>query len=234
MSHSITLLQDIVSLLDICIAYSHTCWPFLAFLTVSSENFPPFNGPLSGTTHVGQYQEKHSPSHTHPDHQTSFINFLQLLRSITSSLFNLRAWQSFSTTTFQILFALLILLIWNRLLHTIYISSTNHDLLFATHAHAIATCFAVTLKNKALHITCTSNWLWWRMIFIGHITFRWLLFCSGAEYIAGDSSGRPQHSTIMNDQTVHIKRINICYSHSSYQHKHQTNVPVRPPLTRLV
>ena len=31
----------------------------------------PFNGPLSGTTRVGQYQKKHSPTHTHPDHQTS-------------------------------------------------------------------------------------------------------------------------------------------------------------------
>ena len=44
---------------------------------------------LSGTTQVGQYQKKHSPTHTHPDHQTSFINFLHLLRSIASSLFNL-------------------------------------------------------------------------------------------------------------------------------------------------
>ena len=50
-----------------------------------------FNGPLSGTTRVGQYQKKHSPTHTHPDHQTSFINFLHLLRSTASSLFNLRA-----------------------------------------------------------------------------------------------------------------------------------------------
>jgi len=28
---------------------------------------------------VGQYQKKHSPTHTHPDHRTSFINFLHLL-----------------------------------------------------------------------------------------------------------------------------------------------------------
>ena len=31
------------------------------------------------------YQKEHSPTHTHPDHQTSFINFLHLLRSIASS-----------------------------------------------------------------------------------------------------------------------------------------------------
>jgi len=40
----------------------------------------PFNDPLTGTTWVGQYL-KHSPCDTHPDHWTSFINFLHLLRS---------------------------------------------------------------------------------------------------------------------------------------------------------
>jgi len=39
-----------------------------------------FNGPLTGTTWVGQYL-KHSPCDTHPDHWTSFISFLHLLRS---------------------------------------------------------------------------------------------------------------------------------------------------------
>jgi len=39
----------------------------------------PFNGLLSCTTRVGRYQKKHSPTHTYPDHQTSFINFLHLL-----------------------------------------------------------------------------------------------------------------------------------------------------------
>ena len=43
----------------------------------------PFNGLLSGTTQVGWYQKKHSPTHTHPDHQTSFISFLHLLKSDT-------------------------------------------------------------------------------------------------------------------------------------------------------
>jgi len=59
----------------------------------------PFNDPLSGTTQVGRYEKKHSPTHTNPDHQTSFINFLHLLWSTASSLFNLRACQSFSTTS---------------------------------------------------------------------------------------------------------------------------------------
>ena len=39
---------------------------------------------------------------THPDHRISFINFFHLLRSAESSLFNLRAWQSFSTTSLQV------------------------------------------------------------------------------------------------------------------------------------
>ena len=66
----------------------------------------PFNGPLSRTGRVGRYQKKHSPTHTHPDHQTCFINILHLLQSIASSLFNLCAWQSFSTTSVQVFFGL--------------------------------------------------------------------------------------------------------------------------------
>ena len=71
-----------------------------------------FNGPLSGTTQVGWYQKKQSPTPIHPDHQTSFINFLHLLRSIASSLFSLRAWQSFSATFVHVL-------VWSPLLHTL-------------------------------------------------------------------------------------------------------------------
>jgi len=42
----------------------------------------PFNGLLSGSTRVGQYQKKHSPTHTHPDHWTSFITLLHLQQSM--------------------------------------------------------------------------------------------------------------------------------------------------------
>ena len=51
----------------------------------------PFKGLWSGTTQVGQYQKKHSPTHTHPDHQISFIPFLHLQRPTASSLFSLQA-----------------------------------------------------------------------------------------------------------------------------------------------
>ena len=37
-----------------------------------------FNGPLSGMSGAGWYQN-HSPTYTRPVHQTSFINFLHLL-----------------------------------------------------------------------------------------------------------------------------------------------------------
>jgi len=40
-------------------------------------------------------------------------------------------------------FSLVYLLAWHPQLHTAYISSPNHCLLFAVHAHTIATCFAV-------------------------------------------------------------------------------------------
>ena len=44
---------------------------------------------------------------TYPDHHHPiFISFFHLLRSIASYLFNLRAWQSFCTTSVQVLFGL--------------------------------------------------------------------------------------------------------------------------------
>jgi len=60
----------------------------------------------AGTTRVGRYQKKHSPTHTHRDHWTSFISFLHLLRSIASSLFSLRDRLSSLTTSLQVLFGL--------------------------------------------------------------------------------------------------------------------------------
>jgi len=67
---------------------------------------PPFYGHLSGTTWVSRFQKKHSPIHTYPDHQSSFICFLHLLRSMASFLFNLRAWQSFRIISVQVFFGL--------------------------------------------------------------------------------------------------------------------------------
>jgi len=54
---------------------------------------------------VSQYQKKQSPTH-HPDHHPIFISFFHLPRSIASSLFKLRAWQFFCTTSLHALFGL--------------------------------------------------------------------------------------------------------------------------------
>ena len=91
----------------------HSAGLFVTFLcnchcqhaTVSAYT-QPFNGFWFGTTRVGLYQKKHSPTHTHSDHWTSFIIFLHLQRSMASSLFILRAWQSSHRTSVQVLFGL--------------------------------------------------------------------------------------------------------------------------------
>jgi len=61
------------------------------FTTITILLLLPFYGPLSRTAWVSWYQKKHSPTHTYPNHQSSFICFLYLLRSIASCLFNLHA-----------------------------------------------------------------------------------------------------------------------------------------------
>jgi len=86
-------------------------WPMVIFCVnihnkqQQQQQQQPFYGPLSGTTRVSRYQKKHSPTH-HPDHHPIFISFFHLPRSIASSLFKLQTWQSFCTTSFQILFGL--------------------------------------------------------------------------------------------------------------------------------
>ena len=74
------------------------------FCTLLQQQQRPFYGRLSMTTRVSRYQKKHSPTH-HPDHHPIFISFFHLPRSIYS-LFKLRAWQSFCTTSFHVLFGL--------------------------------------------------------------------------------------------------------------------------------
>jgi len=64
----------------------------------------PFYGSLDFVRDnpVSRYQKKHSPTHTYHDYQSSFICFLHLLQSMASSVFNLCAWQCFSTVTLQL------------------------------------------------------------------------------------------------------------------------------------
>ena len=74
---------------------------FLAYM----QQQQPFYGPLPGTTRVSLYQKKHSPTHQH-DHHPVFISFFHIPRSLASSLFKLRALQSFCTTSLHVLFGL--------------------------------------------------------------------------------------------------------------------------------
>jgi len=84
-------------------------------------------------------RKKHSPNHTYPDHQPSFISSLHLLRSIASFQFILHAWQSFCTTSLQVLFGLSLGLEPSA-------SYSVHFFFFATHAHTVKACFAVNSK----------------------------------------------------------------------------------------
>jgi len=94
-----------------------------------------FYSPLSGTT------RRNIHPLIYPDRHPTFISFLHLLQTIASSLFNIRAWQSFCTPVSRS--CLVYLLVWSPPPHTPYISLPNQCLLFATHAHTITTYFAV-------------------------------------------------------------------------------------------
>jgi len=82
---------------------------------------------------------------------------LHLLQSMTSSLFNLCAWQPFSTIYVQVFFGLPLGLA--PLLLTPYISSPNHCAYFAAHAHTIATCLAVV--PRLCHLILVSQPFTW-------------------------------------------------------------------------
>jgi len=71
---------------------------------------------------------KHSPTHTYHGHQSSLIRILHLLRSMASSLLNLRAWQSFFDNLSP---SFLWSTSWSRTLHFI----------LHTFLHPITVCF---------------------------------------------------------------------------------------------
>jgi len=65
-----------------------TCGRGGQYLTYTHTHTQPFNGLLSWTTPVGRYQKKHLPTHTHPDHRTSFITLLNLFAFFLFRLLN--------------------------------------------------------------------------------------------------------------------------------------------------
>ena len=117
----------------------------------------PFNSLLSGTTRVGRYQKKHSHTHTHPDHRTSFIIFLHLQRSrhTLCSFYELDSplGQPLSRSS------LVFLLSFDPQLHTPCISSPNHHHLFEAHAHTNAACSAAISMLCRLHLVSLSSLL---------------------------------------------------------------------------
>jgi len=83
--------------------------------------------------HPGEPVPEETLTTHHPDPHPIFIIFFHLLRSIASSVFKSRAWQSFAQPLSMS--SLVYLLVWSPSPHIPYISSPNHCLLFVTHAH---------------------------------------------------------------------------------------------------
>ena len=97
----------------------------------------PSNGLLSVTTRAGRYQKKHSPTHTHPDHRTFFIVFNDPRHPLCSFYVLVSPLvQPLSRSS------LVFLLVLDPQLHIPCISSPNHHLPFAAHAHTNAACSA--------------------------------------------------------------------------------------------
>jgi len=124
---------------------------------VTQQQQRPFYSPLSGTTRVSRYQKKHSPTH-HPDHHPIFINFFHLPWSIASSLFKLRAWQSFCTTSFHVLFGRPLGLE----------PSTSYSIHFFTQSvssfrstcpyHRNLFCYSINIISCRIRATSTNKW----------------------------------------------------------------------------
>jgi len=96
---------------------------------------------LYGTTRVSRYQKKHSPTHTHRGHQ-SFLSAFSIYYDPWHPPYSIHVLYGLFLQSIS-KFSLVYLLAWHPPLHTPYISSPNHYLLFTTHAHTIAICFAV-------------------------------------------------------------------------------------------
>jgi len=153
------------------------CWRFMAELTCPTLAHNKHPTPIQLHSVYRFNKTTHTQPFNRTTHQTSFINFLHLLQSTASSLFNLRAWQTFSTTSFQVSLVL------DPLLHTPCISSPNHHQqnklpgYFQTISENTSIKFQnfhVVLACCLLYKQCTSNvedeqCSWWNM----WITFSW-------------------------------------------------------------
>ena len=104
----------------------------------------PLEGPLSGTTWVGRYQKKHSLLTPmlfirHPLSNSSIYYDPQ------HPPYSIYVLDSPFPQPLQVLFGLALLGLGPSISHYIHILP-DHYLLFATHTHTTAACFAVVLR----------------------------------------------------------------------------------------
>ena len=102
----------------------------------------------------------HSLTHTYHGHQSSLICFIHLIWSMASSLFNPRAWQSFSTISLQVFFGLPLGLAPSTSCSIHFFTRSLSS--FALHSHTIATCFAVV--PRLCHLILVSQPLTWNSV----------------------------------------------------------------------
>ena len=112
--------------------------------------------PSSRTTRVSLYEKKHSPTQTHPDHQTSFIKCCDpgrppCLIYVLGSFFPNLSWPS-----------LVFLLVWNSISYSIHFFT---QLLSSfCNTCTIATCFAEVPKLCHLFLSSLST-ISWKSVF---------------------------------------------------------------------
>jgi len=101
---------------------------------------------LSGTTRVSRYQKKHPPTQeTVTNSHLSCSSIIPYLLPPSVTIHGILPVQFMCLTVFfhNLSPSVLWSTFWHPPLHTPYISSPIHCLLFTAHAHTIATCFAV-------------------------------------------------------------------------------------------
>ena len=125
---------------------------------------------MAGITRVGRYQKKHSPTHTHPLSPSSIYND-QWHPLCSFYLLDSPLVQPLSRS------CLVFLLVLDPQLHTPYISSPNHHLLFAAHAQTNAACSA------AIPMLCH----------LPKVPLPWEILANGP-YLTPDSLGSSPHS----------------------------------------
>jgi len=102
---------------------------------------------LSETTWVSRYQKKHSPTHTHHGHQSS-LSASSIYYDPWHPPYSIHVLYSLFPQSLS-KFSLVYLLPWHPPLHTPYISSPNHYLLFATRLyHRNLFCFSIKIMSS--------------------------------------------------------------------------------------